>query len=167
MLRGRQPPWLARSGSPRRASQGLERPAVGRWIPAVLLLGALTTYGVVMTATTDVRVRRVYDPPEPADGHRVLVDRLWPRGVAKSAVQDWDKAVAPSTELRRWYSHEDAKFAEFRERYLAELQEPEPAAALAHLRDLARSGPLTLLTATKDVEHSQAAVLAEKLRRMP
>ena len=120
-----------------------------------------------MTATPDVRVRRVYDPPEPADGHRVLVDRLWPRGVAKSAVHDWDKAVAPSTELRRWYSHEDAKFAEFQERYLAELQAPEPAAALAHLSDLARSGPLTLLTATKDVEHSQAAVLAEQLRRMP
>jgi len=120
-----------------------------------------------MTATTDVRVRRVYDPPEPADGHRVLVDRLWPRGVAKSAVHDWDKAVAPSTELRRWYGHEGGKFAEFRERYLAELQQPEQAAALAHLRDLARSGPLTLLTATKDVEHSQAAVLAEQLRRMP
>jgi uncharacterized protein YeaO (DUF488 family) len=82
-------------------------------------------------------------------------------------VHDWDKAVAPSTELRRWYGHEDAKFPEFRERYLAELQAPEPAAALAHLRDLARSGPLTLLTATKDVEHSQAAVLAEQLRRMP
>ncbi len=82
-------------------------------------------------------------------------------------MHDWDKAVAPSTELRRWYGHEDSKFAEFRERYLAELREPEPAAALAHLRDLARSGPLTLLTATKDVEHSQAAVLAEQLRRMP
>ncbi len=82
-------------------------------------------------------------------------------------MHDWDKAVAPSTGLRKWYGHEGGKFAEFRERYLAELQEPEQAAALAHLRDLARSGPLTLLTATKDVEHSQAAVLAEQLRRMP
>jgi uncharacterized protein YeaO (DUF488 family) len=120
-----------------------------------------------MTATTDVRVRRVYDPPEPAGGHRVLVDRLWPRGVAKSAVDEWDKAVAPSTELRRWYGHQVEKFPTFRERYMAELQAPEPAAALARLRDLARSGPVTLLTATRDVEHSQAAVLAEQLRRMP
>jgi uncharacterized protein YeaO (DUF488 family) len=120
-----------------------------------------------MTATADVRVRRVYDPPDPADGHRVLVDRLWPRGVAKGAVQDWDKAVAPSTGLRQWYGHDVGKFAEFRERYLEELRAPEPAAALAHLRGLARSGPLTLLTATRDVEHSQATVLAEQLRRMP
>jgi len=121
----------------------------------------------VMTATTGVRFRRIYDPPEPDDGHRVLVDRLWPRGVTKSAVDEWDKVVAPSTELREWYGHEVDKFATFRERYIAELQAPEPAAALARLRDLARSGPVTLLTATRDVEHSQAAVLAEQLRRMP
>jgi uncharacterized protein YeaO (DUF488 family) len=82
-------------------------------------------------------------------------------------VHDWDKAVAPSTGLRQWYGHDVDKFAGFRERYLEELRAPEPAAALAHLRDLARSGPLTLLTATRDVEHSQAAVLAEQLRRMP
>lgn len=120
-----------------------------------------------MTATTAVRVRRAYDPPGPADGHRVLVDRLWPRGLAKSAaaVDEWLRAVAPSDELRRWYGHEVAKFAEFRHRYLAELGAPEPAEALAHLRELADPGPLTLLTATRDVEHSQAAVLAERLRR--
>jgi len=118
-----------------------------------------------MTATTEVRVRRVYDPPEPDDGHRVLVDRLWPRGVHKNAVDEWAKAVAPSTELRQWYGHEVEKFPAFRERYEAELQAPEQADALAHLRDLARSGPVTLLTATRDVEHSQAAVLAEQLRR--
>ena len=114
-----------------------------------------------------VRVRRVYDPPGPADGHRVLVDRLWPRGLAKSAaaVDEWLRAVAPSDELRRWYGHEVAKFPEFRDRYLAELGTPERAEALAHLRELADPGPLTLLTATKDVEHSQAAVLAERLRR--
>jgi uncharacterized protein YeaO (DUF488 family) len=120
-----------------------------------------------MTATASVRVRRVYDPPESDDGHRVLVDRLWPRGVAKGAVDEWDKVVAPSTGLRRWYGHEVDKFGTFRERYVAELQAPEPAAALVRLRDLARSGPVTLLTATRDVEHSQAAVLAEQLRRMP
>ena len=120
-----------------------------------------------MTATTEVRVRRVYDPPEPAGGRRVLVDRLWPRGIAKSAVDEWDKAVAPSTELREWYGHETERFPAFRERYLAELRAPERADALARLRDLARSGPVTLLTATRDVEHSQAAVLAEWLRRTP
>ena len=119
-----------------------------------------------MTATTDVRVRRAYDPPDPADGHRVLVDRLWPRGLSKNAaaLDEWVKAVAPSDELRRWYGHEPGKFAAFRERYHAELQAPERADALTHLRKLADSGPLTLLTATRDVEHSQAAVLAEKLR---
>ena len=119
-----------------------------------------------MTATTDVRVRRVYDPPDPADGHRVLVDRLWPRGLSKStaALDEWVKAVAPSDELRKWYGHEAGKFAAFRERYGTELQEPERADALAHLRQLAGSGPLTLLTATRDVEHSQAAVLAARLR---
>jgi len=119
-----------------------------------------------MTANTDVRVRRVYDPPDPADGHRVLVDRLWPRGLSKSAaaLDEWVKAVAPSDELRRWYGHEVDKFAAFRERYVAELQAPERAEALAHLRRLADSGPLTLLTATRDIEHSQAEVLAERLR---
>ena len=119
-----------------------------------------------MTATTGVRVRRVYDPPDPADGQRVLVDRLWPRGLSKSAaaLDEWVKAVAPSDELRRWYGHEVDKFLEFRDRYGAELQVPERAGALAHLRDLTDSGPLTLLTATRDVEHSQAAVLAALLR---
>jgi uncharacterized protein YeaO (DUF488 family) len=112
-------------------------------------------------------VRRVYDRPDPADGYRVLVDRLWPRGLAKSAaaVDEWLKAVAPSDELRRWYGHEVDRFAEFRDRYVAELGTPERAEALAHLRELADPGPLTLLTATKDIEHSQAAVLAEQLRR--
>jgi uncharacterized protein YeaO (DUF488 family) len=96
----------------------------------------------------------------------VLVDRLWPRGLSKSAasLDEWVKAVAPSDELRRWYGHEVDKFAAFRERYQAELQAPERADALAHLRQLADAGPLTLLTATRDVEHSQAAVLAAKLR---
>jgi len=76
-----------------------------------------------MTATTDVRVRRVYDLPDPADGQRVLVDRLWPRGLSKSAaaLDEWVKAVAPSDELRRWYGHEASKFPAFRERYQAEL----------------------------------------------
>jgi uncharacterized protein YeaO (DUF488 family) len=120
-----------------------------------------------MTAAEhQIRLRRVYDEPEPADGARVLVDKLWPRGVSKHAAQlrEWAKDVAPSDELRRWYGHEPGKFDEFRRRYLAELDQPEPHAAVARLRGLAADGPLTLLTATKDVQHSQAAVLADHLR---
>jgi uncharacterized protein YeaO (DUF488 family) len=122
-----------------------------------------------MTAGTEVRVRRIYEPPEPADGYRVLVDRLWPRGVSKSAahLDEWAKTVAPSDGLRRWYGHDPGKFGEFRERYDSELQAPERAEVLAHLEDLARSSTITLLTATGDVEHSEAAVLAERLRRTP
>jgi uncharacterized protein YeaO (DUF488 family) len=114
----------------------------------------------------DVRARRIYDEPSPADGTRVLVDRVWPRGLAKEAarIDQWAKAVAPSTELRRWYGHDPGRFEEFRRRYQAELGEPERQRALDQLRELARSGPLTLLTATRDLDHSQAAVLAERLR---
>jgi uncharacterized protein YeaO (DUF488 family) len=113
-----------------------------------------------------IRVRRAYDEPEPDDGARVLVDRLWPRGVSKQAahLQEWAKDVAPSDELRRWYGHDPAKFEEFRRRYLAELDQPEERAAVDQLRGLAASGPLTLITATKDVQISQAAVLADFLR---
>jgi uncharacterized protein YeaO (DUF488 family) len=114
----------------------------------------------------DVRVRRVYEDPSAADGARVLVDRVWPRGVRKDALHldDWVKDVAPSTELRKWYGHDTAKFAEFRRRYLNELAGSEQRAALGRLRALAAKGPLTLLTATRDVDHSQAAVLARLLR---
>jgi uncharacterized protein YeaO (DUF488 family) len=114
----------------------------------------------------DVRVRRVYEEPSAADGARVLVDRVWPRGVRKDALHldDWIKDVAPSTELREWYGHDTAKFGEFRQRYLNELAGSEQRAALGRLRALAAKGPLTLLTATRDVDHSQAAVLARLLR---
>lgn len=114
----------------------------------------------------DVRVRRVYEASSGDDGTRVLVDRVWPRGVTKAAahVDTWAKEVAPSTELRVWYGHEPAKFAEFRRRYLHELAQPERAAVVGQLRDLSRHARVTLLTATRDVEHSQAAVLAEALR---
>jgi uncharacterized protein YeaO (DUF488 family) len=114
---------------------------------------------------TQVQVRRAYEPLSTSDGVRVLVDRLWPRGLRKDAarVDEWLKAVAPSDELRRWYGHDPAKFAEFRRRYSAELEEPERAAAFRHLQELAARGPVTLLTATRDVEHSQAADLARRL----
>lgn len=115
----------------------------------------------------DIRIRRVYDQPQAADGARVLVDRIWPRGLRKdaAALDDWAKEVAPSAELRTWYRHDPAKFDEFRRRYLGELLGAPASAALGRLRSLAAAGPLTLLTATRDVEHSQAAVLARLLRQ--
>jgi uncharacterized protein YeaO (DUF488 family) len=96
----------------------------------------------------------------------VLVDRIWPRGLRKDAARldDWAKDVAPSAGLRTWYRHDPAKFDEFRRRYTAELAEPGPREALGRLRALAADGPVTLLTATKDLNLSQATVLAELLR---
>ncbi len=114
-----------------------------------------------------VQVRRAYDAPEPGDGKRVLVDRLWPRGLAKAKanIDEWCKEVAPSTELRLWYRHDPALFGEFSRRYHSELSKGLQSDALAHLQDLAKSGTLTLLTATKQPEISEAEVLAELLRR--
>lgn len=110
-------------------------------------------------------VARVYDEPGGGDRARVLVDRVWPRGVRKEDLRfdEWAKDVAPSTELRTWYRHDPDKFAEFRTRYRRELGQPKRCAALDRLRALTRERPLTLLTATKDVTHSHAAVLAEVL----
>ena len=115
---------------------------------------------------TDIRVRRVYEEPAAADGARVLVDRIWPRGLRKDAARldEWAKDVAPSTELRTWYGHDPAKFAEFSRRYAAELNEPGAREALARLRALAAGRPVTLLTATRELDLSQAAVLAGLLR---
>jgi uncharacterized protein YeaO (DUF488 family) len=114
-----------------------------------------------------IQVRRIYDAPMPDDGARVLVDRLWPRGVSKARAQldEWCKQIAPSPELRTWYSHDPELFGEFTRRYTAELDGPEPAAALTHLKALAARQTLTLLTATKHPEISEAAVLAELLSR--
>ncbi len=114
----------------------------------------------------DIRVRRVYDEPSPADGARVLVDRVWPRGMRKDAARlnEWAKDVAPSADLRTWYRHDPAKFEEFRRRYTAELAQPGPREALSRLRALAAGKPVTQLTATKDLDLSQAAVLAQLLR---
>lgn len=114
----------------------------------------------------EVRARRVYEETGPSDGRRVLVDRLWPRGLRKEMahLDEWLKAVAPSDELRRWYGHQPARFAEFKRRYETELTESDRAEALRHLRDEARAGPVTLLTATKDLEHSEAEVLVQLVR---
>jgi uncharacterized protein YeaO (DUF488 family) len=112
-----------------------------------------------------ITCRRVYEDTSPQDGTRVLVDRVWPRGMRKEQahLDEWLRDVAPSTELRRWYGHEPGRFAEFRRRYLAELRDAGHREAADRLRELADRDRLTLLTATKDVDHSQAAVLAEWL----
>jgi uncharacterized protein YeaO (DUF488 family) len=121
---------------------------------------------MVSMAAEKVRVRRAYEAPEQADGARVLVDRLWPRGLSKAraALDEWCKNVAPSAELRQWYNHDPDRFAEFSHRYQQELQDPERAEALAHLRGLAQERQLTLLTATRRPEISEAAVLATLLQ---
>jgi uncharacterized protein YeaO (DUF488 family) len=113
----------------------------------------------------NVRVRRVYAEPEADDGTRVLVDRIWPRGMtkARAALDEWCKDVAPSTELRKWYGHDPGRFEEFGRRYRLELEDPQRAGAVAHLRALARDGTVTLLTATKEPAISEAAVLASLL----
>ena len=119
-----------------------------------------------MGHSRNVRVRRVYDDPSPSDGTRVLVDRIWPRGMTreKASLDEWCKQIAPSTELRQWYGHDPERFAEFTRRYQEELTEPERAEALAHLRELAQAKTLTLLTASKAADISEAAVLAGLLQ---
>jgi uncharacterized protein YeaO (DUF488 family) len=114
-----------------------------------------------------IQVRRAYEESQPGDGTRVLVDRIWPRGLtkAKAALDEWCKDVAPSDELRKWYGHDPGRFEEFTRRYRLELQGPRQAEALAHLRGLAQMRQLTLLTGTRRPEISEAAVLAALLRR--
>jgi uncharacterized protein YeaO (DUF488 family) len=113
----------------------------------------------------DVRMKRAYDEASPSDGYRVLVDRLWPRGVSKARARldEWEKELAPSAELRTWFDHDPARFPEFRRRYVAELQHQRPR--LAELRRRARTGTLTLVYAARDAEHNDAVVLADVIRR--
>jgi uncharacterized protein YeaO (DUF488 family) len=112
-----------------------------------------------------VRPGRVYESVGEPQELRVLVDGVWPRGVKKAdlALHSWRRDVAPSTELRRWYSHRPERFTEFRRRYLDQLTEPGRADAVTELAELAAQHPVVLLTASRDVQHSQAAVLAEVL----
>lgn len=113
----------------------------------------------------DVRLKRAYEPAEDSDGYRVLIDRLWPRGLSRehAKLDEWERGLAPSTELRQWFGHEPSLFPEFRRRYHQELGEHR--AALAGLRRRAREGTLTLVYAAKDTDHNDAVVLAEVLRR--
>jgi uncharacterized protein YeaO (DUF488 family) len=114
----------------------------------------------------EVRIGRVYEPRE-GHAYRVLVDRLWPRGVSKARadLDEWAKEIAPSTELRQWFSHDPDRFAEFASRYKDELRaEPLGAQHVERLRAVAGTTPVLLLTATKDPANSEVAVLAELLR---
>jgi uncharacterized protein YeaO (DUF488 family) len=116
-----------------------------------------------------VRVARIYEEAGDSEGARILVDRLWPRGVSKvaAALDEWCRAVAPSNQLREWYGHDPDKYGEFTSRYEQELTDPDRAAALDSLRRWHQRGPVTLLTATKQAGISHAAVLAGILRSEP
>lgn len=113
----------------------------------------------------NVAIKRIYEEPGHNDGTRVLVDRVWPRGVAKAEanLDEWVKDVAPSTDLRSWYGHDPDKFEEFSEKYRSELNSEQGKEALQQLKEAVTGKRLTLLTATKDLDHSHVTVLAEQL----
>jgi uncharacterized protein YeaO (DUF488 family) len=112
----------------------------------------------------DVRLKRAYEPALASDGYRILIDRLWPRGVSRerTRLDEWARELAPSNELRRWFGHDPARFADFHRRYAEELSLHETK--LNDLRRRAREGPLTLVYGARDTEHNDAVVLAEILR---
>jgi uncharacterized protein YeaO (DUF488 family) len=113
----------------------------------------------------DVRRKRAYEPAHASDGHRVLIDRIWPRGVSReqACLDEWAREVAPSRELRQWFGHDPARFSEFRRRYESELATQEEK--LRDLRRIARGGTLTLVYGARDTEHNDAVVLADLLER--
>ena len=112
-----------------------------------------------------LKIKRVYDPPSPEDGKRVLVDRLWPRGIRKedAAIDEWPKEIAPTAELRRWFGHDPAKYEEFKQRYAMELD--DKADLIDRIKNEARRGTVTLLFSARDIEHNNATVLKEILER--
>jgi len=121
-----------------------------------------------MAESSRIRIKRAYESPERGDGVRILVDRLWPRGLRKDDAHfdQWRKDLSPSTALRKFYGHRPERFAEFSKRYRAELRRKEAAAAAHEIVDVALRRPVTLLTASRDLDHSEAAVLATHLRSM-
>ena len=112
-----------------------------------------------------IQIKRVYDAPAPSDGYRVLIDRLWPRGVSKerARLDEWARELAPSTELRRWFGHDPSRFEEFRRRYTEELVTQEDK--LRELRSRTRTGTVTVVYSARDTRHNDAVVIAEILRR--
>ena len=119
----------------------------------------------LLRESVDVRLKRAYEPAAAADGYRVLIDRLWPRGLSRreARLDDWERDLAPSTALRRWFGHDPERFEEFRGRYIEELRNERPR--ITTLRRLARDGTLTLVYSARDRKHNDAVVLAEILRR--
>jgi uncharacterized protein YeaO (DUF488 family) len=117
--------------------------------------------------TSNIRLQRAYEDPGIEDGHRVLVDRVWPRGRTKDELRldAWARDLGPSTELRRWFGHEPARWPEFQTRYREELAGPEKSRALDALAAEARRGPVTLVYGARDREHNQARVIADELER--
>jgi uncharacterized protein YeaO (DUF488 family) len=113
--------------------------------------------------TIDVRAKRVYEPAVPGDGYRILIDHIWPRGVSRERahLNEWARELAPSDELRRWFDHDPARFAEFRTRYRDELTQQKDR--LNELRRRASREPLTVLYAARDQDHNNAVVLVELL----
>lgn len=115
---------------------------------------------------SSLQIKRIYDAPSPSDGQRILVDRLWPRGVSRehAALDEWLKDVAPSPELRLWFGHKPERFEEFGKKYRHELATaPEKTAAVEHLRALVKRGKVTLLYGAKDPQVNQAVVLQRYL----
>lgn len=113
-----------------------------------------------------VRITRAYEPPGADDGHRVLVDRVWPRGRSREVlhIDTWERDIAPSDELRHWFGHDPARWDEFQRRYRDELATPEATQVLDALAAIAASGTLTLVYGARDEEHNQAVVLADVIR---
>jgi len=113
----------------------------------------------------DVRLKRIYEPAAASDGYRVLIDRLWPRGVSReqAKIDQWERELSPSTELREWFGHDPSRFEEFRRRYIDELRNHR--SRISELRRRARQGTLTLVYSARDSKHNNAVVLAEVLRR--
>ncbi|ODT77565.1 MAG: hypothetical protein ABS76_27785 [Pelagibacterium sp. SCN 64-44] len=120
-----------------------------------------------MSPTPQWRLKRIYDPSNAGDGTRVLVDRLWPRGLSKqdAGIDLWLKSIAPSTDLRHWFNHQPERWMEFTQRYRKELA--ENTEAVAQLEKLSAGGPVTLLYAARDTEHNQAQVLLSYLQDKP
>lgn len=115
-----------------------------------------------------IGIRRVYDPPEKDEGLRVLVDRIWPRGMRKEDLpyDVWDKNIAPTPELRKWFGHDPERWKEFHEKYRRELAAPEVQERLKNIRQEAGKRPITLLYAARDIEHNHALILAEAFKKL-
>jgi uncharacterized protein YeaO (DUF488 family) len=117
--------------------------------------------------SSNIRLQRAYEDPRPDDGHRVLVDRVWPRGRTKAELQldAWARDLGPSSGLRKWYGHDPARWTAFQTRYRAELAESERAQALDALASIARRGRITIVYGARDREHNQAQVIADEIAR--